>query len=56
MTNEMLAGFIQQGGNDELIPLLWDNVKVLVYTLSDRLYRAYSEQVRFKILSVYNEK
>lgn len=46
MTNEMLAEFIQQGGNDELIPILWNNVKVLVYTLSDRLYRAYSE--RFK--------
>ena len=46
MTNEMLAGFIQQGGNDELIPLLWDNVKVLVYTLSDRLYRAYSEHFK----------
>ncbi|MBQ3037915.1 MAG: hypothetical protein IJD30_01920 [Clostridia bacterium] len=24
MTNERLAEFIQQGGNDELIPILWE--------------------------------
>lgn len=43
MTNEQLAEFIQQGGNDELIPILWEKVKKLVYMLSDKLYMAYSD-------------
>ena len=38
MTNEQLATFISQGGNDELIPLLWDKVKKLVYYKADRFY------------------
>lgn len=42
MTNEQLAGFIKQGGNNELIPILWENVKKLLYKFSDRYYRAYS--------------
>ena len=39
MTNEMLAQFIQQGGNDELIPILWEKVRKLLYAMSDRFYR-----------------
>lgn len=45
MTNEQLAGFIKQGGNDELIPILWENVKKLLYKFSDRYYRAYSDDL-----------
>jgi RNA polymerase sigma factor (sigma-70 family) len=43
MTNEMLAGFIQQGGNDELIPLLWENVRKLLYMKSERFYRLHKD-------------
>lgn len=46
MTNEMLAEFIQQGGNDELIPILWDNVRNLLYMKADNTYRANTD--RFK--------
>lgn len=42
MTNEQLAGFIKAGGNDELIPLLWANIKKLMYMKSDRAYRLYN--------------
>ncbi len=45
MTNEQLAGFIKQGGNDELIPILWENVRKLLYAFSDRYYRAYSDDL-----------
>lgn len=43
MTNEQLVGFIKQGGNDELIPILWENVKKLLYKFADRYYIAYSD-------------
>lgn len=43
MTNELLAEYIQQGGNDELIPILWENVKKLLYSKSDSLYRLHKE-------------
>lgn len=43
MTNEQLASFIKQGGNDELIPILWENVKGVLYKLSKRYYNAYDE-------------
>lgn len=43
MTNELLAEYIQQGGNDELIPILWDKVQKLMYMKSDRLYRLHKE-------------
>lgn len=39
MTNEQLATFISQGGNDELIPLLWDKVRKLVYRKADSFYK-----------------
>ena len=45
MTNEQLASFIKQGGNDELIPILWENVKGVLYKLSKRYYDAYSEDL-----------
>lgn len=43
MTNEQLAAFIYAGGNDELIPILWDNVRRLLYRLADGYYRAFSD-------------
>lgn len=43
MTNEMLAEYIQQGDNDELIPILWEKVRKLLYSKSDSLYRLHKE-------------
>lgn len=43
MTNEMLAQFIQQGGNDELIPILWENVRKLLYMMSDKFYSLHQD-------------
>lgn len=40
MTNEQLAAFIKQGGNDELIPILWERIRKLMYMKSDRVYSA----------------
>ncbi|MBQ8780684.1 MAG: sigma-70 family RNA polymerase sigma factor [Oscillospiraceae bacterium] len=45
MTNEQLAVFIQQGGNDELIPILWERVRKLLYTLSDGYFKAYGDSL-----------
>ena len=56
MTNEQLAGFIKQGGNDELIPLLWDNVKKVLYILADRYYRAYSDDLSRYGVTVWDLK
>lgn len=44
MTNEQLAEYIQLGGSNELIPILWERVKKLLYMKSDNVYRAYREQ------------
>ena len=44
MTNEQLAGFIKQGGADDLKPILWDRVKKLVFMICDRYYTKYSER------------
>ena len=44
MTNEQLAELIGQGGNDELIPLLWEKVRRLVYMQCDRIYRRTPER------------
>lgn len=46
MTNEQLAEFIQQGGNDELLPLLWDKTHKHIYMYCSKLYHANTE--RFK--------
>ena len=40
MTNEQLAAFIKQGGNDELIPILWERIRKIMYIKSDRVYSA----------------
>lgn len=42
MTNEQLASFIKQGGNNELIPLLWERVRKLVNLLANRYFKAYA--------------
>lgn len=44
MTNEQLAGFIKDGGSDELIPLLWERVRRLLYSKADSEYRKRPEQ------------
>ncbi|MDE5859449.1 MAG: hypothetical protein K2H23_03540, partial [Oscillospiraceae bacterium] len=38
MTNEQLAEFIQQGGNDELTPILWERVRKKLYMIADKYY------------------
>lgn len=40
MTNEQLAAFIKEGGNDELIPILWERIRKLMYMKSDKVYSA----------------
>lgn len=44
MTNEQLAEFIQQGGNDELIPILWERIRKIMYMKSDKVYRVYQSR------------
>lgn len=39
MTNEQLAAFIKQGGNDELIPILWERIRKIMYMKSDSTVR-----------------
>lgn len=43
MTNEQLAVFIQQGGNDELAPILWERVRKLLYMIADKYYGRHCE-------------
>lgn len=45
MTNEQLAQFIQQGGNDELLPLLWDKTRLIIYKKCGQIWRFYSEKL-----------
>ena len=45
MTNERLAELIQEGGNDELLPLLWDKTKRLIYQKCGRLWQFYSKKL-----------
>lgn len=40
MTNEQLATFIHSGGNDELIPLLWEKVQRFVYYKARTIYNS----------------
>ncbi len=42
MTNEQLAEFIKAGGNDELMPILWERVRRLLYVIANRYYCAHS--------------
>ncbi len=46
MTNEALAELIQQGGNDELLPILWDKVHKLLFIKAERYYYAYADILR----------
>jgi RNA polymerase sigma factor, sigma-70 family len=39
MTNEQLAVFIRQGNSDELIPVLWEKVRKILYLKSEQFYR-----------------
>ncbi len=43
LTNEQLAEFIQQGGNDDLKPVLWERVRRLMYMRSSRYFRRYTD-------------
>lgn len=43
LTNEQLAEFIQQGGNDDLKPVLWERVRRLLYMRSSRYFRRYMD-------------
>lgn len=45
MTNEKLAELIQEGDNDELLPLLWDKTRLLIYKKCGRLWQFYSEKL-----------
>lgn len=46
MTNEQLATFIHTGGNDELIPLLWEKVQRFVYRKAAAVYTLHTESCR----------
>lgn len=44
MTNEQLAELIGQGGNDELLPLLWEKMRKLYILWSGKYYTAHKER------------
>lgn len=46
MTNEQLAEFIQVGGNDELLPLLWDKTKDLIFLKCNHIWSGFSDVLR----------
>lgn len=54
MTNELLVEYIQQGGNDELIPILWEKVRKLLYSKSDSLYRLHKESCSRKGVEMWD--
>lgn len=43
LTNEQLAEFIQQGGNDDLKPVLWKRVRRLLHMRSSMYFRRYTD-------------
>ncbi len=45
MTNEQLAEFIHMGGNDELLPLLWDKTRDLIYMKCGQYWAFYSAKL-----------
>lgn len=45
MTNEALAELIQQGGNDELLPLLWDKTRALIIKKCGKIWQFYSDKL-----------
>lgn len=44
MTNEQMIELIQTGENNNLIPVLWEQVRKLLNIIADRYYIAYSEK------------
>lgn len=44
MTNEQLCTIIQQGGADDLLPVLWERVKNLCFLLCGRYFQKYAER------------
>lgn len=46
MTNEALAALIQQGGNDELLPVLWEKTAKLLYKISAQTYTLYKDTMK----------
>lgn len=56
MTNEQLATFIHAGGNDELIPLLWDKVKQLLYSKAENYYRTHTTNCKRRGVEVWDIK
>lgn len=42
MTNERLAELIQEGGNDQLLPLLWEKTRALIYKKCSQYWGFYS--------------
>jgi len=45
VTNEQLAELIQEGGNDELLPLLWDKTHILIYKKCSQYWGFYSAKL-----------
>lgn len=46
MTNEVLAELIQQGDNDELLPVLWEKTARLLYKMSAQKYALHKEALK----------
>ena len=49
MTNEALAELIQQGDNDELLPVLWEKTAKLLYKMSAQKYALHKEALKHGI-------
>lgn len=45
MTCEIIAELIQEGGNDELLPLLWDKTRILIYKKCSQYWGFYSAKL-----------
>lgn len=45
MTSEKLAELIQEGGNDELLPLLWEKTRILIYKKCSQYWSFYSAKL-----------
>lgn len=45
MTNEQLAEYIHMGGNDELLPLLWDKTRDLIYMKCGQYWTFYAAKL-----------
>lgn len=54
MTNEQLASFIKQKGNNELLPLLWGNVQKLMYMKADKAYKANIDSFKRRGVEVWD--